>query len=232
MTWSGGRGYSTDYNRSRDRYRGLVQQIRLYDEKYYESHVRTEDANGNPIKPVEQVVFTESKANVPVKSVTTAGVKSKTEQGKGGAVFLDANRNEVRLDDYLGKPVVLVFTRGFPGYICPMCTTYTAQITVAHQKFKDAGAEVLIVFPGEASQVDEFIDACQQIAETDEVLPFPILIDPDLAAVKAFNIRADLSLPATYIFDKNGDIAWGFVGEQPHQRPSVAVLLEEVKKLK
>lgn len=230
MTWSGGRGYSTNYNRSRDRYRGLVQQVRQYDKAYYETHVHTVDSAGNAIKPAEQVEFLDTAANVPAATVTTAGVKSKAKSDKG-VVFIDSTGNEVALDSFKNKPLVLIFTRGFPGYICPMCTTYTAQVTLEYQKFVDAGAQVLLVFPGQTTEVDDFVDACQEIAETEEAIPFPILLDPDLAAVKAFNIRADLSLPATYIFDGDGVMRWGFVGEKPHERPSVDVLLREVKKL-
>ena len=231
MTWSRGRSYEASYSRNRDRYRDLVQQVRRYNREYYESHVRTVDAEGHPLKPVDQVEFSSNRPNVPEGSVTLAGTREENSSQDGGAVFIDASGKKVRLADYRGKPLVLVFTRGFPGYICPMCTTYTAQITVAHKRFEDAGCQVLLVFPGQARQVDEFIDACREIAESDEDLPFPVLLDPDLKAVQAFNIRADLSLPATYIFDREGIMRWGFVGEKPHERPSVDVLLREVKKL-
>ncbi|MFT7617851.1 MAG: peroxiredoxin Q/BCP [Planctomycetota bacterium] len=230
MTWSGGRGYSTSYDRGGDRYRGLVQQVRKYDKDYYESHVNTQDASGNPIKPAQQVEFLDTGANVQTATITTAGVKSKAKSDKG-IVFIDSEGNEVALDSFQGSPMILVFTRGFPGYICPMCTTYTAQITLEYQKFDDAGVKVLLVFPGQSTQVDDFVDACQEIAQSDEKIPFPVLLDPDLEAVKAFNIRADLSLPATYIFDGDGVMRWGFVGEKPHERPSVQVLLEQVQKL-
>ena len=231
MTWSKGRSYEASYSRNRDRYRDLVQQVRRYDREYYERHVRTVDAEGRAVKPVDQVEFSSNQPNVPEGSVTLAGTRKKESSQDEGAVFIDANGKQVRLSDYRGKPLVLVFTRGFPGYICPMCTTYTAQITVAHRQFEEAGCQVLLVFPGQARQVDDFIDACREIAESDEELPFPVLLDPDLKAVQAFNIRADLSLPATYIFDREGIMRWGFVGEKPHERPSVEVLLREVKKL-
>ena len=230
ITWSGESGYDARYQRSRDRHRNLVQQIRKYDEAYYASHVNTQDAAGNQIKPVDQVTFNSDTPNVKEGTITTAGVKAKVKTEEA-AVFIDSNGNEVGLSSFLGKPLLLVFTRGFPGYICPMCTTYTAQITVNHQKFVDLGAEVLVVFPGRAAQVDNFVAACKEIADSDNALPFPVLLDPDLKAVAAFNIRADMSLPATYIFDGKGVVRWGFVGEKPHERPSVECLLEEVAKL-
>jgi cytochrome oxidase Cu insertion factor (SCO1/SenC/PrrC family) len=45
-------------------------------------------------------------------------------KGKG-VTLVDAEGKEVELSSLLGKPMVLVFMRGFAGSVCPYCTTYT-----------------------------------------------------------------------------------------------------------
>lgn len=232
LTWGSSAGdYSAGYSRGRERYRDLVTTYKKYDRSYYERHVTTSFADGTPVPPAQQVQFQNVKSNVAPGSVTTAGAKSKVGDSGEDATFIDSDGNEVRLSEYRGRPVVLVFTRGFPGYICPMCTSYTAQLTLDHKRFEEAGAQVLVVFPGSRSEVGDFIRASKEIAETDGPLPYPILLDPDLEAATRFNIRADLALPATYIFDGKGAMRWGYVGDQPHERPSVDRLIEEVKSI-
>lgn len=228
LTWGTRGEYSSSYSRGRERYRDLVTTVRKYDRAYYERHVRTRDESGAPIPPAKQVTFQDVEANVPTGSVTTAGAKARVGDGGEEAVFIDTAGNEVRLSDYRGHPVVLVFTRGFPGYICPMCTAYTAQLTLAYDDFKAANTELLVVFPGSRSEVGDFVRAAKEIAEQDGPLPYPVLLDPDLEAATRFNIRADLALPATYIFDGSGTMKWGYVGDQPHERPSVERLLKEI----
>ena len=83
MTWRGDSGYSARYERSRDRYRDAVQQIRNYDRDYYESRVHTTDAQGNAVAPVDQIEFlSDVQANVANDRITTdtnAGTLAKTK---------------------------------------------------------------------------------------------------------------------------------------------------------
>ncbi len=191
------------------------------DTKYYEEHLRTETAAGTPVPLLDQFVFVDATSNQPVGSPPP----------DPAAEFVASDGKRVRLADYQGRTVVLVFTRGYPGYVCPMCTTYTAQISASYSKIKDAGGEVLLVFPGEESKVDEFIAACRAIQEEEGpgALPFPVLLDPKLTAVDRFHLRADLSRPATYVLDAVGDVRYAFVGKEPHERPSVERILSEVQ---
>ena len=63
--------------------------------------------------------------------------------------FVDTLGEEVRLDDYRDKKhLVLVFTRGFSGQLCPYCTAQTSRLISNYAEFEALGAEVLLVYPG------------------------------------------------------------------------------------
>jgi len=139
----------------------------------------------------------------------------------------------VRLEDYRGKAsLVLVFTRGYPGYVFPLCASYTAQIAHRYREIKEAGAEVLVVFPGSPDRVDDFVRAAREILEQEGegALPYPVLLDADLSHVSAFGILGDLAKPSTYVIDRSGAVRFAFVGDQPHERPDVATILAEVRR--
>jgi peroxiredoxin len=191
---------------------------------YYRSRVRTEDAAGNPVPLVEQVAFlpaAEAAPNAPTGAAPP----------EGG--FVDATGRAVRLEDWKGKAtLVLVFTRGYPGYLCPLCSSYTAQIAHRYGEIRDAGGEVLVVFPGAKDKVEEFVRAARAILEEEGpgALPFPVLLDRDLAAVTSFGIVGDLAKPSTYVIDRAGSVRYAFVGSQPHERPDLDTILAEVRR--
>ncbi len=190
---------------------------------YYRSMLTVADAAGRAVRPVEQIRFAkEAPANAP----TGETVKP--------ATFVDRTGARVALEDYRGKKnLVVIFTRGFPGYICPLCTSYTAQVADRYPEIAAAGAEVLVVFPGSPDKVDDFLRAAREILEMEGegALPFPVLLDVELRNVDLFGIRGDLSKPATYVIDREGSVRYAFVGEQPHERPDVDVILRELQRI-
>ena len=62
-------------------------------------------------------------------------------------------------------------------------------------------------------------------------VPFVMLLDTDLNAVKTLGIEGDLAKPSTYILDKKGNAVFAFVGETTTDRPSVQALLAQLDKL-
>ncbi|MEZ6196593.1 MAG: peroxiredoxin family protein [Planctomycetota bacterium] len=231
MTWGNQKGYASAQGRSRDRYDDLVQTMEGYDRQYYETRIRTKTASGDPIAPIDQIQFKKNlTSNVSTGDVTITG--STTVNDPDEPTFIDQNGNRVKLSSFRGKPLVMVFTRGFPGYLCPMCTAYTAQFVVNYERFRKAGAEVVIVFPGSSREVDSFVAASKEIADLGENPPFPILLDPDLVAVSRFRVNADLARPSTFIFDSQGVRRWGYTGREPEDRPDIETVLAEVAKVK
>ena len=189
---------------------------------YYRNLGRTEDAQGKPVPMVAQVTFLPvPKPNAPVD----------VPPPEGG--FVDTDGRAVRLEDWKGRAsLVLVFTRGYPGYLCPLCSSYTAQLAHRYADLRAAGGEVLVVFPGSKDKVDEFVAAARAILEEEGpgALPFPVLLDRDLAQVQAFGIRGDLAKPSTYVIDRSGAVRYAFVGSQPHERPDVDTILAEIRR--
>lgn len=144
--------------------------------------------------------------------------------------FVDSNGETIRLSDYLDrKHVVLVITQGFSGTLCPFCLTQTSRLIANYDKFRDAGAEVLVVYPG-SSHLDEFIAAAKGIESRASEIPFPILLDRDLSAVKFFNIESDLAHPSTFIIDRRGNVRLAYVGaDRSADRPSIDAMLDVLK---
>ncbi|WP_339742115.1 redoxin domain-containing protein [uncultured Rubinisphaera sp.] len=146
--------------------------------------------------------------------------------------FDDTAGEKVALKDLLGKKnVVLIFTQGFYGTLCPYCTTQTARLIANYEKFQELDTEILVVYPGEKSHLDEFVEAARKTEKKQvETVPFPILLDENLVAVDFFDIRSQIAHPSTYVLDKQGNVLLAYVGkDHTNDRPSVNRILESLK---
>lgn len=148
--------------------------------------------------------------------------------------FVDTNGDVVQLEDYLGKKnIVLVFTEGFGGMLCPFCKTQTSRLVANYDKFRERDAEVLVVYPGPHDHLEEFVAAAKKTekAEVDSV-PFPLVLDEDLKAVGYFKIESNLAHPSTFIIDKQGNVQLAYVGaDMTADRPSVAAMLSILERV-
>jgi len=146
--------------------------------------------------------------------------------------FVNTEGEKVALDDYLGQQhLVLIFTRGFSGSICPFCTTQTSRLIANYKQFEELDAEILLVYPGDSERLGEFIARAKSIdrSQVDQV-PFPILLDEQFEAVNFFDIRANQAHPATYVIDKQGNVLLAYVGSAGlDDRPSVQRILETLE---
>ena len=156
----------------------------------------------------------------------------------GDLTFTDINGNEASLKDYLGKKhVVVIVTRGFfNGSICLYCSTQTSRMLTNYAKFSARDAEVVVVFPVESLEDSrrhrDFAASVRNKLDTPvEKIPFPIVLDVALKAVDHLGIRKDLSKPATYILDKQGQTRFAYVGDSLADRPSVKALLDQLDAL-
>lgn len=57
---------------------------------------------------------------------------------------------------------------------------------------------------------------------------FPLLSDPGLATIKNYGIEDvgnDISMPASFVIERDGTIAYAYIGDRPRDRPEVPELL-------
>lgn len=145
-----------------------------------------------------------------------------------------ADGRTVKVSDFRGRPVVLVFNRGFVGFVCPYCSTYTAQLAARYDELRALGAEVLCIYPTrdqDEAKIAEFTDAVNQLLteEGEEALPFPVFLDRGLEATRRFNLTGDLTKPSTFVLDRDGIVRYAYVGAAPDERPAIDRVIAEVR---
>ena len=123
---------------------------------------------------------------------------------------------KVQLSEMATKgPVVLVVLRGFPGYQCPICNRQVADFLKQADKFKAAGAQVVLVYPGPSKNLDtrakEFYG--------DKTIPdhFRLVLDPDYAFTKKYGLRWDAAnetaYPSAFVILKDRKVAFANVSK-------------------
>ncbi len=136
---------------------------------------------------------------------------------------------QVKLSDTLAKgPVVLVMLRGFPGYQCPACTAQVGQMIGKAKQLQDAGANVLLVYPGPAdglkAHADEFVQG------KDIPANFNFLLDPDYEFTNQYGLRWDAkgetAYPSTFVLDKTGKVLFAKVSQGHGDRAKIADVLK------
>lgn len=141
--------------------------------------------------------------------------------------FLQDDGEVVDLDDLRGQPVVLIIMRGFAGAVCLHCSTQMLALVKNLHQFKQRNARVFVVYPGNADTVPVFVESVRALDRRFRP-PFPILLDVDLAAVRAFRIEGSVAKPTTLILDEQGVVRWAYVGQQPSDRPSIELVLRQL----
>lgn len=94
-----------------------------------------------------------------------------------------------------GKVVLLVL-RGFPGYQCPICRRQVIAFRKQAEAFGKAGAQVVMVYPGEASELN--LKALQFLGEQKLPEGFQMVIDPGYKFTNAWHLRWDAERETSY----------------------------------
>ena len=138
----------------------------------------------------------------------------------------------VKLTEELSKSdVVLVVLRGFPGYQCPVCNKQVGQFLNEAEMFRQAGVEVIFVYPGPTANLKERAQAFIK----DKTIPehFRLVPDPDLKFTKAYKLHWDAenetAYPSTFVIRKDGKISFAKVSQTHGGRTKPEEILEHLK---
>ena len=116
----------------------------------------------------------------------------------------DKDGRRVSLADFLGKQVVLYF---YPKDNTPGCTRQACAFAAAYHAFREKGIEVVGISK-------DSVTSHQKFAEKYD-LPFILLSDPDLTAIKAYGVWQEKKLygklsfgvvRTTFLIDEKGMI--------------------------
>src|SRR5262245_5331305 len=128
--------------------------------------------------------------------------------------------------------VVLVVLRGYPGYQCPFCNRQVQDFLKNSQAFADAGACVLLVYPGPPQDLnmraDEFLQG--------KTLPanFNLVLDPGYALTNQYGLRWDApketAYPSTFVLDREGVVRFAKISREHGGRTTAQEILEELKR--
>ena len=117
----------------------------------------------------------------------------------------DKDGNDVSLSDFRGRKVVLYF---YPKDNTPGCTRQACAFGASYGKFKKKGAVVIGVSRDSVASHGKFAEKY--------ALPFILLSDPELDAIKAYGVWQEKKncgkttmgvVRSTYIIDERGNVA-------------------------
>ena len=134
---------------------------------------------------------------------------------------VDANGNPVQLSAFRGQQaVMLLFYRG--GW-CPFCVSHLDDIQALFPSLAQYNVQLLAISPDDAEASAKLAGKFEQ--------PYVFVSDAGLAITDLYGIRRDEALPhpAVFLVDRQGNIAWYYVGEDYKQRPSSAQLEQVIK---
>ena len=118
--------------------------------------------------------------------------------------LFDKDGKEVSLSDFLGKKVVLYF---YPKDNTPGCTRQACAFAESYEGFRTKGVEVIGISKDSVASHVKFAEKYS--------LPFVLLSDPELAAIKAYDVWQEKKMcgkvsmgvvRTTFIIDENGNI--------------------------
>jgi peroxiredoxin len=124
----------------------------------------------------------------------------------------DAKNLEVSLENYSGKPLILIF---YLGYGCLHCSEQLNAIAERTHDFKAAGLPVLAISTDTVAELAKSQD--NYLAE-DKAFPFPLIADPDQTSFKAYGAHDDFegkALHGTFLLDPKGKILWSDISADP-----------------
>lgn len=187
--------------------------------------------------PIQKRMFVRLLATVGLLilcSLPTFAVPPKVGEPAPDFALKGLDKAETRLSVVNKKgPIVLVALRGFPGYQCPICNVQVRDLIKQAKGFSDAGAQVLLVYPGPSEGLQEHAD--EFVRGKDMPANFRVLIDPEYWFLKKYDIRWDepgeTSYPSTFVIDRKGKIVFAKTSKSHGDRAKTAEVLKALAQL-
>lgn len=133
------------------------------------------------------------------------------------AVISDKGQ-ETKLQSYKGKVVLVSFWASWCGPCLEELPTFSQLV----QKYQGKGLEILAI------NVDESIDDAKAFIPDfwkNKAIPFPTYFDRDTKAARAFNVDV---LPANFVVDRKGRIAFSGMGASDWSSPEIGDSIESL----
>lgn len=130
-----------------------------------------------------------------------------------GFSLLDQNNKKVSLSDFLGKKVVVYF---YPKDHTPGCTRQACAFRDEFDGFKEKDIVVIGISKDSVESHQDFVK--------DYELPFILLADPELEAIKAYDVWKEKNMfgklsygvnRSTFVIDEEGKIMKVFLKANP-----------------
>jgi peroxiredoxin len=124
-------------------------------------------------------------------------------------------------------PVAIVVFRGYPGKQSEPCQRQIADLLNKASSFADAGATVVMVYPGLSAGLD---DRAREFV-ADKMLPvhFRLVTDPDFVLTHKYGLRWDApgetAFPATFVVNTKGVVTFARVSATRGGRPRTEEIL-------
>lgn len=147
----------------------------------------------------------------------TAGVSELKEGQRGPRLALPTlDGRRATLEDHAGKLVVLNFWATW----CRPCTDEMPTLEALWRRYRDRGLVVLGVAVDRGAPralLDPYVKGLE--------LTFPILLDADMAAARAWRVGA---IPTTFLVRPGGEVAGVALGPREWDGPEMTALLERL----
>ncbi|HTM20001.1 MAG TPA: peroxiredoxin-like family protein [Kofleriaceae bacterium] len=164
---------------------------------------------------------------------TGGGDTGGTDPGQGlgqapDATVLAEGGAHVQLSSaWLSGTAVLVFSR---GHWCPFCIRQLTEFAQNNKKVEEMGAKIVAI----TSDPEDPPKIREKIKAKGVDVGFTIYSDPDLAAIKAYDVLDagnNIAKPATVIVDQSGKVVFRYAGDNAADTVLIAVVLSELQKV-
>ncbi len=136
-----------------------------------------------------------------------------------------ADGKPVSLDQYRGRPVVVIF---YLGSGCLHCVEQLQKFAPMAPQFADAGISIVAI----SSEPLDTLAASLDKLSPNEPVPFPLAADPELVVFKDYRAYDDfekMALHGTFLIDAEALVRWQDISYEPFLKPQF--LLEEAARL-